>query len=78
MNLQIRNNGKDFEGRRELAMGTFLIIVLLILLVGTCILTTQPLWERGNDFRFQREYAPQGAGGGTGGMTPQQALKKAL
>ncbi len=63
----------------ELAIGTILVAVLLVLLVGFCLATTMPLTEREMAPASVPETisTPQG-GGGNGGMTLRQALKRAL
>jgi len=70
---------KDIEYSRELAIGTLLVAVVLVLLFGLCIATTEPQSERGAGSVRVRESisTPQGAGG-NGGMTLQQAIKRAL
>ena len=70
---------KDIEYSRELAIGALLVAVVLVLLFGFCIASTEPQSERGAGSVRVRESisTPQGAGG-NGGMTLQQAIKRAL
>jgi hypothetical protein len=64
---------------RELAIGTILVVVVLILLFGLCIATTMPASERemGSPGARENVSKPKRAGG-NGAMTLQQAIQNAL